>query len=326
MTSACSSGPKTETQARSSEPETPVVVQSSDSEIMISASSGKAPDGSIVLVNLSGKEVLGLKNVKVVFEGVEFHTYPTKSNPPVLQSVVVIPFNTKPRSSKIEVSWKQGNKLANQTLPIEVIDGNYRSEVLTVDQAHVDPPKKELKRILREQKEIGRLYWASESTRYWNGPFIWPIKSDLTSPFGNKRVYNGQMKSFHQGLDLRAPVGTPIMAGGTGKVVLAKDLYFTGNTVIMDHGLGLFTIYAHMSKLNVKKGQIVSQGQLIGLAGATGRASGPHLHWGAVLQRLKFNPENLIRVLDKTDSPSPELSGNVRGRLRRLRNVSLVSP
>ena len=78
---------------------------------------------------------------------------------------------------------------------------------------------------------------------------------------------------------------------------MAKDLYFTGNTVILDHGLGMFTIYAHMSELKVKKGQIVKQGELLGLSGVTGRASGPHLHWGAVLQRLKFNPENLIQVL-----------------------------
>jgi murein DD-endopeptidase MepM/ murein hydrolase activator NlpD len=133
--------------------------------------------------------------------------------------------------------------------------------------------------------------------RHWSGPFLLPIESEVTSPFGNKRLYNGTMKNFHQGLDLRAREPTPIRAPEGAVVVLAKDLYFTGNTVILDHGYGLFTVYGHMSKLDVKKGQIVKKAELLGLSGATGRASGPHLHWGAVLMRMKFNPQDLVQSL-----------------------------
>lgn len=295
---SCSSGPKIE----STTPEiasTPVpvpILQNNESDIAVSVSSSKAPDGSLLWITIAGTDLGKTKNWKVSFEGVDFPTFAGDS-PNTLNAAVVVPFNSKPRSTKIEVSWKHAASGKTQTLPIDVIDGQYRSEVLTVDPAHVNPPKSAIKRIMAEQKEIGRLYWASDSIRHWKGSFTLPIQSEMTSPFGNKRVYNGEMKSFHQGLDLRAAVGTPIRAPGAGRVALAKDLYFTGNTVIIDHGLGLFTIYGHMSKLEVKKGQKVAQGDLLGLSGVTGRASGPHLHWGAVLQRLKFNPQDLIRVL-----------------------------
>jgi murein DD-endopeptidase MepM/ murein hydrolase activator NlpD len=105
------------------------------------------------------------------------------------------------------------------------------------------------------------------------------------------------MKSYHKGVDLRARTPLPIRAPEGGKVALAKDLYFTGNTVILDHGYGLYTIYGHMSKLGVKVGERVAKGAVLGLSGMTGRANGPHLHWGAVLMGEKFNPENLTRVL-----------------------------
>ena len=133
--------------------------------------------------------------------------------------------------------------------------------------------------------------------KYWKGSFQVPINSAVTSTFGNKRIFNGEMKSFHQGLDLRAAMGTPIHAASGGVIVLAKNLFMTGNTVLIDHGYGIFTVYAHMSKLQVKKGQEVKPGETLGLSGMTGRASGPHLHWGAVINRFKVNPTDLTTVL-----------------------------
>jgi murein DD-endopeptidase MepM/ murein hydrolase activator NlpD len=126
---------------------------------------------------------------------------------------------------------------------------------------------------------------------------VLPIDSKVTSIYGTKRTFNGEMRSFHQGLDLRAKTGTPVRAPAGGTVVLAKDLFFTGNTVILDHGYGIFTIYAHMSKLGVKKGEKVNVKQQLGLSGATGRASGPHLHWGAQVNKSKVNPLELTRVM-----------------------------
>ena len=155
-----------------------------------------------------------------------------------------------------------------------------------------------MKRIKKEAAEIGRLYRSPRMIKDWQGAFEFPIQSAVTSQFGTRRVFNGEMKSFHQGLDLKAPEGTPIAAPAGGKVVLAKDLYMTGNTIILDHGYGLFTIYAHMSVMRAKLGTLVKKGELLGLSGMTGRASGPHLHWGAVVHLLKVNPMDLIRVLN----------------------------
>ena len=139
-------------------------------------------------------------------------------------------------------------------LPLEIVDGHYKSETLKVDEKKVNPPKKELKRILREQAELKEIYSHLTHEKYWDGPFVLPVDSVVTSPFGSKRIYNGEMKSFHQGLDLRAHIGTPIHAASGGVVVLAKDLFFTGNTVLIDHGYGVFTVYCHMSALKVKNG------------------------------------------------------------------------
>lgn len=258
----------------------------------VTLSKNQVPDGSLVSIFLHPLMEIDVAGVTAQFEGKKFPVFPT-GNARDLASILVIPFNSKPRMTKIELSWQGGSI----EVPIEVIDGNYPSEKLVVDEKKVSPPKKVMKRIIAEMKEIGALYKRVSKERYWAGPFALPIDSEVTSNFGNKRLYNGKMKSFHQGLDLRARTPLPIRAPEGAKVGLAKDLYFTGNTVILDHGFGLFTIYGHMSKLDVKPGDRVTKNQVLGLSGATGRASGPHLHWGAVLLHEKFNPADLTRIL-----------------------------
>jgi murein DD-endopeptidase MepM/ murein hydrolase activator NlpD len=161
----------------------------------------------------------------------------------------------------------------------------------------VNPKKKDLIRIRREQAEIAAIYKTITEQKHWDGPFALPIQSPVTSIFGTRRLFNGHQASFHQGLDLKAPEGSPIRSAAAGIVVLSKDLFFTGNTVLIDHGYGIFTIYAHLSKLGVAKGQAVKAGDLLGLSGATGRVSGPHLHWGAVIHRAKVNPSDLLKIM-----------------------------
>lgn len=296
---SCQSGPRpadapapVKAEAVRSEPFSSKASAKSTPAFEITLSQDKAADGSIVLLGLHPLMEIDVAGVSVAFEGKAFPVFPTGAAKD-LESVLVIPFNSKPRRSKIELSW-HGGKI---DVPIEVVDGNYPSEKLTVDEKKVNPPKSVMKRIAREVKEIGALYRDVDRERYWSGPFALPIESEITSRFGNKRVYNGSMKSFHQGLDLRARTPLPIRAPEGAKVALAKDLYFTGNTVILNHGYGLFTIYGHLSRLDVKAGDRVEKGRVLGLSGMTGRASGPHLHWGAVLMREKFNPADLTRVL-----------------------------
>ncbi|MBL7714839.1 MAG: M23 family metallopeptidase [Bdellovibrionales bacterium] len=276
----------------------PVKKISGPSDIQVTLSSEKIYDGSILLIDFSIPESRqatadAKKAYKVVHEETEFPLIPVDEAAGTFVSVVAVPINFKPGTVNFQLIAGE----TKMTIPVDVLEGKYKAEKLRVDGKHVNPPKKDLKRIKRESAEIGMIYREIRRERLWSGPFILPVNSPITSPYGTKRVYNGEMQGFHQGLDLKAAVGTPIYAPAGGVVVLAKDLFFTGKTVILDHGYGIFTVYGHMSRLKTKKGKKVSPKTLLGLAGATGRASGPHLHWGAVLQRVKVNPLDLLRVL-----------------------------
>jgi murein DD-endopeptidase MepM/ murein hydrolase activator NlpD len=120
-----------------------------------------------------------------------------------------------------------------------------------------------------------------------------PVPGKPTGIFGERRFFNGQPRSPHPGLDLKAATGTPVLAAGAGRVALACDLYWTGGTVVIDHGGGLFTVYGHLSKVEVAEGTVVEAGARVGLSGATGRVTGPHLHWGAKIGDVPVDPRAL---------------------------------
>lgn len=169
----------------------------------------------------------------------------------------------------------------------------YPTQEVKVEQKYVTPPKADEERAEKEARILARLY-AERSPKLFKGAFISPIPGALSSRFGERRIFNGVPKSPHGGADLRAKQGVPVKAAAGGRVVLAEDLFYSGNTVILDHGLGLFTIYAHLSRVDVKQGQLVSRGKRLGLVGATGRVSGPHLHWGAKLLGARVDPFSLV--------------------------------
>lgn len=157
---------------------------------------------------------------------------------------------------------------------------DFPSETLNVDMKRVVYSKKDMKRIQKEQNKLNKIYKNYLKGPIFESPFISPIESTITSYYGTQRVYNNVKKSQHLGTDFRAAIGTPIYAANAGKVVLSENLFFTGNTVIIDHGLGLFTIYGHLSVLKAKLGDYIPKQGLVGKAGMTGRVTGPHLHWG----------------------------------------------
>jgi len=129
-----------------------------------------------------------------------------------------------------------------------------------------------------------------------SGPFILPHDGRMAPNFGERRVYNNVPRSTHSGVDIAAPAGDPVRASNTGRVVLARELYFSGNTVILDHGLGLFTLYCHFSRIHVRRGDLVQKGDVIGFVGSTGRSTGPHLHWGARILRSRVDPLALLNL------------------------------
>ncbi len=226
--------------------------------------------------------------------------YPVKSSREAVlgySALVPVPFDAKAAEQSVAVRLR---RMDQESLVLDsrlrIIAANYPSETLTVDPRHVKPDPKAIKRILREKSILGKVYRGSVREKLWEGPFEHPVSSIPTSEFGIRRVYNGEMQSYHQGKDYRAAVGTPVLASGAGRVAYAGDLYMTGNTVILDHGLGLFTIYAHMSAISVAEGKLLPRGAMLGLSGMTGRASGPHLHFGVNLNRFKVDPNDLLRV------------------------------
>jgi murein DD-endopeptidase MepM/ murein hydrolase activator NlpD len=179
---------------------------------------------------------------------------------------------------------------------LEVVAGKFPVQKLKVAPAYVEPPASELDRIREEKEKVGRVWGSGDPRRMWDGPFTLPVDAPARDNFGSRRVFNGKPRSSHEGADLAAPAGAPVTAPGPGRVALADELYFSGGTVILDHGAGLFTMYFHLSRIDVKAGDAVAAGKQIGAVGATGRATGPHLHWGARLNRARINPLGLLQL------------------------------
>lgn len=169
----------------------------------------------------------------------------------------------------------------------------FPEEHLEVAGKYVAPPAEARERLAREREKLARIY-RERAPLASSSPFVRPVPGDPTSTFGLRRIYNGEPRSPHPGLDLRAASETPVLCSGAGRVVLAQDLYYSGNTVIVDHGGGLFTIYAHLSAIHVEEGQPAGAGDTLGLSGATGRVTGPHLHWGAKIGNRPFDPTALL--------------------------------
>lgn len=162
----------------------------------------------------------------------------------------------------------------------------YKETHLSVQPGKVVLTAKNQKRVAKEQKILNAIYSQRTPNLLFSESFILPLNSERTSIYGDKRIFNKKHPSTHLGNDFRAPIGTQIAAANLGKVVFVGDLFYSGHTVIIDHGMQVFSMYAHLSKTQSTTGNIVQKGEIIGLSGATGRVSGPHLHWG-----IKINGE-----------------------------------
>ena len=166
----------------------------------------------------------------------------------------------------------------------KVENRDYKAEMLRVDPKKIKLSPKDQKRADAEQAILNKIYSSSPDYIFFKTPFKEPMTNFVTSVYGIKRVYNKQKKGQHLGIDYRAAIGDNVPSTNAGKVVFADDLFYTGWTVIIDHGLDIFSVYGHLSKTLVKAGDFIERGQLLGLSGNTGRTSGPHLHWGVKVQ------------------------------------------
>jgi len=159
-----------------------------------------------------------------------------------------------------------------------------------------------LERIRRDQDEFARAFMTSSPDRLWRGPFVLPVSSEVSSPFGYRRIINGTPRAPHTGVDLRAALGSEVVAANHGRVVLLGDFFFSGNSLVLDHGAGLYTMYFHLSAFKVEMGAAVRKGEVIGLSGMTGRVTGPHLHWGARINGARVDPFELVNKLGNSQS------------------------
>lgn len=192
-----------------------------------------------------------------------------------------------------------GNARERCSATVLVRPGRFPTERLTVPKKFVEPDAPSVERANRERDRLRAIFAAVSPERLWTGKFRVPVEGRSEgSNFGRRRVLNGQPGSPHGGADFPAATGTPIHAAQRGRVVLAEELYFAGNTVVLDHGLGVFTLYGHLSEIAVQPGDLVDQGALLGKAGATGRVTGPHLHWGLTIDRARVNPVELVKRPD----------------------------
>lgn len=172
----------------------------------------------------------------------------------------------------------------------------YPEQRITVSDSMVTLSPEDQARANREAVRIRSALAGRSDRRLWEGAFRVPAEGPVSSPFGVRRIYNDKPRGYHGGLDIAAPRGTPVFAGAAGRVALAGDFFYTGNTVFLDHGLGLFTAYFHLDSLAVEDGEPVAAGQLVGRVGSTGRSTGPHLHWGVYVSEVRADPLSLLRV------------------------------
>jgi murein DD-endopeptidase MepM/ murein hydrolase activator NlpD len=214
-----------------------------------------------------------------------------------------------PAQSALDIVYRDGGK---EHRDLAVAARQYETRTITgLPEEQVSPGPELLERIKRENGEAAAARAIDSNLLFFETPFIWPVTGPISGVYGSQTVMNGQPRAPHMGVDIAAPAGTPIKAPAAGVVTLAETGFFmTGGTVMIDHGYGLSTVYFHMSRLEVKRGQKVAQGQVIGLVGATGRATGPHLHWGLNWYQLRLDPALVVGPMPASGSPANGPAGD----------------
>ncbi len=212
-------------------------------------------------------------------------------------TLVGVDLEEKPGAKEIRIQGRdEAGKEWIGRVAFDVKEKSFPQEKISVSSGFDRIDETTLKRIEKEQKQMARLWTTSSPTRLWEERFVSPISGDVTSPFGFRRIVNGQPRSPHGGVDLRAPLGTEVVAPNHGRVVLREDFFFSGKSLVLDHGGGLYTMYFHLQNFAVEKGSQVRKGDLIGWTGMTGRVTGPHLHWGARLNEARIDPFELLAL------------------------------
>ena len=223
---------------------------------------------------------------------------PLPGSPTTWQVLMGLDLDVRPGRHTVTVSVASPSGPASATYPLEVATKTFPTRRLNVDPDFVNPPPSAAKRIAAEAAELA-LLWKGGAAQDMSGVFVFsaPVPHAANSAFGTRSIFNGQPRSAHGGADFLSPTGTPIKAPAAGRVVLARELYFTGGTVVIDHGLGLISLFAHLSAIAAQAGDDVAAGQIVGSVGATGRVTGAHLHWTLRVNRARVDPLSVLALL-----------------------------
>jgi murein DD-endopeptidase MepM/ murein hydrolase activator NlpD len=264
-------------------------------------SAPQASQGSLILAQVRShktlREVTGKWNERNVYfwEGGSSAAARRGAKNHLNEALLGVDLEKAPGDYEFSVSATAENgEHAECTATLAVRAGKFATESLTVQKQFVEPNEQQGQRAVAEQEKLREIFDHITPEKLWHGPFRLPLTGVRGTNFGKRRILNGQPRSPHTGADFPAPTGTPIHAAQSGQVVLAEELYFSGNTVIIDHGLGIYSLYGHLSATDVAAGDDVKAGAVIGKVGATGRVTGPHLHWGVTVNKARVNPIQLV--------------------------------
>jgi murein DD-endopeptidase MepM/ murein hydrolase activator NlpD len=222
-------------------------------------------------------------------------------------ALAALPIETAPGEVRLEVAFALPEE--GRSAALQVVEPGFPSRTLRVEPRFVEPPRKVKARIERDRAAFEAAYARPFSPPLFTASFGWPRRDRTGGRFGDQRVFNGKKESVHYGLDIVAPRGAPVAAANDGEVVLVRDCYYSGKTVVVFHGADLYTLYFHLDRTYVRVGAKVRKGARLGAVGSTGRSTGPHLHWGARVAGLLVDPEALLALDLERGTAPPRRAG-----------------
>ena len=293
--------PRSHRMSRRKAPASSTSIHDCGQGITLRLSAAKSTQGSLLLLEMRGG-AKPLSEVKATWDNREIPfwqqlTLDDKS-PDAWRALLGVDLELKPETYTLAIAGKtQAAEDFTCTASIAIKEGKFATESLQVAPNFVEPNPQQAARAEAERQRLRAIFATITPERLWDGPFHYPLAGVTTGGnFGKRRILNGKAGSPHSGVDFPAPAGTPVCAAQRGRVVLSEPLYFSGNTVVLDHGLGVYTLYAHFESIAVQLGDLVDTGALLGKVGATGRVTGPHLHWGVTVNRARANPLQLVAL------------------------------
>lgn len=254
--------------------------------------------GELVVLTIVSTAPLSSLEVKA-FDRAQSAQAQRATNGRTWTALVGIDLDAAPGRYPVTIDGKGQAGETSTTHTLVVTEKVFATRTLEVDPDFVNPPSSLATRIARETAAVSAAFAGTAGPNPARLFFSRPVTHRANSVFGTRSIFNGQPRNAHSGADFLSPSGTPIKSPGSGKVVLADNLFFSGGTVIVDHGMGIVSLFAHMSRMDVKPGDDVIQGKVLGLVGATGRVTGAHLHWAVRINGARVDPLSLLALLQR---------------------------